>query len=199
MTSASTTQNGTNGKQRVLDAAQVLFAEGSFGDIGVAQILEIAGVQAPTLYHHFGDKEGLYLAWAEQAFKRVQETINANMGGETTIEALNRYAATLLIAVDFDLPQVLRDAPRLQRPESRDKVLGAYMSAIVEPLATILVEAVATGELRAEPIPKLTDVFLGGLLALRGPEMVGGDLAVQASWWCHGFVRGFAAEKPTYR
>ena len=195
MSSASTTQNGANGKQRVLDAAQALFAEGSFGDIGVALILERAGVQAPTLYHHFGDKEGLFLAWAEQTFKRVQDTIHANTGGDSTIEALTRYATTLLIAVDFDLPQVLRDAPRLQRPESRDIVLGAYMSAVVEPLATILVEAVATGELRAEPLPQMTDVFLGGLLALRGPQMVGGDLAVKASWWCQGFIRGFAAER----
>src|SRR5262249_15718588 len=126
MTSASSTQPTSNGKQRVLDAAQRLFAEGSYGDIGGAQILEKAGVQAPTLYHDFGDKEGLVVSWAARAFQRVEEAIHANMDGDSMSDALTRYATTLLIALDFDLPQVLRDAPRLQRSESRDKVLGAY-------------------------------------------------------------------------
>jgi AcrR family transcriptional regulator len=194
MTSAPATQSLSTGKQRVLDAAQTLFAEGSYGDIGVAQILERAGVQAPTLYHHFGDKEGLFVAWAEQAFGRVEQTVQANAGGANTIEALSRYGTALLSSIDLDLTQILRDAPRMQRPESRDRVLAAYMRAIYEPLASILVQAAATGELKNEAVSQLSDVFLGGLLALRTAQL-NGDAPAKAAWWASAFVRGFAAER----
>ena len=194
MASAPSTQSSPNGKQRVLDAAQSLFAEGSYGDIGVAQILERAGVQAPTLYHHYGDKEGLFVAWCEQAFAKIEEVVRANEGGETTVDALTRYSSALLSTIQFDLAQILKDAHGLQRPESRDQVLGAYMRAVYEPLATIVVQAVATGEFRNDPVNQLNDVFLGGLLALRNSE-VSPAADNRASWWCHAFVRAFVADR----
>lgn len=193
MAAAVTSQTISGGKQRVLDAAQSLFAEGSYGDIGVALILEKAGVQAPTLYHHFGDKEGLFVAWAEQAFQSLEVEIAAMSGGTTTIEALIRYAAAILANIEFDLWQILRDAPRLQRPESRDRVLGAYMRAVYEPLATILVQSIATGEFRNDPVPQLSDAFLGGLLALRTSHMPAESAADKAAWWCSAFTRAFNA------
>lgn len=181
-----------NGKQRVLEAAQTLFGEGSYGDIGVAQILERAGVQAPTLYHHFGDKEGLFVAWSDQAFLQVETAVVAKAGGESTVDSLTRYASAVLSSIDFDLAQILKDIARLQRADSKDRVFGSYMRAVYEPLATILVQAIATGELRNEPVPQLSDVFLAGLLALRKPGETGEG---KASWWCHAFARAFAAER----
>ena len=194
MISAIPTPIPSPGKQRVLDAAQALFTEGSYGDVGVAQILERAGVQPPTLYHHYGDKEGLFVVWAEQAFRGVEEVVQANVGGGNTTDALTRYGTSLLSAINFDVHQILRDALRLQRPESCDRVYGAYMRAVYEPLATILVQAVATGEFRNEPVGQLNDVFLGGLLALRNSHS-NGDLAAQATWWCNAFARAFGAER----
>lgn len=195
MSSSSTASGAPSGKQRVLDAARSLFRDASYGDIGIAQILERAGVQAPTLYHHFGDKEGLFLAWSESAFARVEDRVHSRGGGENTAESLTRYATALLTSVDFDLFQVLKDGHRLQRPESRDRVIGSYMRSIYEPLATILVQAVATGELRNDPLPQLIDVFLGGLLALRHSPNVKEDPESLSSWWCRAFVRGFASER----
>jgi len=194
MISAAPTPIPSPGKQRVLEAAQSLFTEGSYADIGVAQILERAGVQAPTLYHHFGDKEGLFVVWAESAFQTIEEAIVAHAGGSNTIEALTRYGAALLSTLNFDVQQILRDAVRLQRPESCDRVYGAYMRVVYEPLATILVQAVATGEFRNEPVGQLNDVFLGGLLALRSSHF-NGDCLAKAAWWCNSFARGFAAER----
>jgi AcrR family transcriptional regulator len=195
MASAPPTQSSPTGKLRVLEAAQMLFSAGSYGDIGVAQILEKAGVQAPTLYHHFGDKEGLFVTWADQAFRRIEVAVNAKAGGATTGESLTRYGTALLSSIKFDLPQILRDAPRLQRPESRDRVLGGYMQAIYEPLATILVQAVATGEFRNESVHQLSDVFLAGLLVLRNSQLPAEGCEDKAAWWCQAFVRAFAAER----
>jgi AcrR family transcriptional regulator len=187
--------NSLTGKQRILEAAHPLFAEGAYSDIGVAQILEKAGVQAPTLYHHFGDKEGLYVAWAEQAFRRLDSAISkASLSEASTGACLSRYAFALLTNIDFDLHQVLRDAPRLQRPDSRERVLGAYMHAIYEPLATVLVQAIATGEFRGESVQQLADVYMAGLLAVRESPGKQDGIDMQASWWSKAFVKAFTSQ-----
>ena len=47
-----------------MTAAGKLFGTTGLSEVTVAQILDQSGVKAPTLYHHFGGKEGLYVAWA---------------------------------------------------------------------------------------------------------------------------------------
>jgi AcrR family transcriptional regulator len=49
-------------KTRILEAASELLARSADADISTRATCEAAGVTAPTLYHHFGDKEGLLAA-----------------------------------------------------------------------------------------------------------------------------------------
>src|SRR5271154_1620158 len=49
-------------KHRILEAASELLARSADADISTRAVSEAAGVTAPTLYHHFGDKEGLLAA-----------------------------------------------------------------------------------------------------------------------------------------
>src|SRR5947208_2530650 len=49
-------------KTRILEAASQLLARSADADISTRAVCEAAGVTAPTLYHHFGDKEGLLAA-----------------------------------------------------------------------------------------------------------------------------------------
>src|SRR6266705_4215196 len=50
------------GKTRILETASELLARSADADISTRAVGEAAGVTAPTLYHHFGDKEGLLAA-----------------------------------------------------------------------------------------------------------------------------------------
>jgi len=49
-------------KTRILEATSELLARSADADISTRAVGEAAGVTAPTLYHHFGDKEGLLAA-----------------------------------------------------------------------------------------------------------------------------------------
>jgi len=49
-------------KHRILEAASELLARSADADISTRAACEAAGVTAPTLYHHFGDKDGLLAA-----------------------------------------------------------------------------------------------------------------------------------------
>jgi len=67
-------------KTRILEAASELLARSADADISTRAVSEAAGVTAPTLYHHFGDKDGLLAAvvdfgWA--AFLDRKRTVAA--------------------------------------------------------------------------------------------------------------------------
>jgi AcrR family transcriptional regulator len=67
-------------KTRILEAASELLARSADADISTRAVGEAAGVTAPTLYHHFGDKDGLLAAvvdfgWA--AFLDTKRTVAA--------------------------------------------------------------------------------------------------------------------------
>jgi len=49
-------------KHRILEAASELLAHSADADVSTRAACEAAGVTAPTLYHHFRDKEGLLAA-----------------------------------------------------------------------------------------------------------------------------------------
>jgi len=51
----------TCGRRQILNAALSMFAHKGYAATSVREIVKAAGVTAPTLYHHFGNKEGLYL------------------------------------------------------------------------------------------------------------------------------------------
>lgn len=56
-------------KERLLKAAAELLADSAGGPVSTRAITELAGVTAPTLYHHFGDKNGLFDAVVAEGFE----------------------------------------------------------------------------------------------------------------------------------
>jgi AcrR family transcriptional regulator len=75
-------------KARIVETAAELVARSADADISTRAVCEAAGVTAPTLYHHFGDKEGLLAAvvdfgWA--AFlesKRTAAVVHAHVADD---------------------------------------------------------------------------------------------------------------------
>ncbi|MGC4963444.1 TetR/AcrR family transcriptional regulator [Gordonia sp. DT101] len=62
-----------SGKARLVAAAQSLLAEHPHREPSTRELYEAAGVAAPTLYHHFGDKDGLLQVVTEDAFTAYLE------------------------------------------------------------------------------------------------------------------------------
>src|SRR6266581_3039433 len=64
-------------RTRILEAASELLACSADADISTRAVCEAAGVTAPTLYHHFGDKEGLLAAVVDFGWATFLETKRA--------------------------------------------------------------------------------------------------------------------------
>jgi len=62
-----------SGRENLLAAARTLLAERPEHEPTTRELYEAAGVSAPTLYHHFGDKDGLIEAVVDDAFTAYLE------------------------------------------------------------------------------------------------------------------------------
>src|SRR5271163_1010934 len=57
-------------RERILAVTAQLLAASPAGGVSNRTVCEAAGVTPPTLYHHFGDKDGLEQAVVAGAFER---------------------------------------------------------------------------------------------------------------------------------
>ncbi|WP_026924989.1 TetR/AcrR family transcriptional regulator [Glycomyces arizonensis] len=62
-----------SGRSRLIEATRSMLTEQPGRVPSTRELYEAAGVAAPTLYHHFGDKDGLLQAVAEEAFAEYLE------------------------------------------------------------------------------------------------------------------------------
>ncbi|AXB41552.1 TetR/AcrR family transcriptional regulator [Amycolatopsis albispora] len=61
-------------RQQILDATAALLEHTGAEQVSIRDVCQAAGVTAPTVYHHFGDKNSLFEAVAEEGFRRYLGT-----------------------------------------------------------------------------------------------------------------------------
>ena len=64
-------------KTRILDVAADLLTHSAVADLSTRAVCDAAGVTPPTLYHHFGDKDGLLAAVVDFGWAHFLETKRA--------------------------------------------------------------------------------------------------------------------------
>ncbi len=72
-------------KEELLQIGLQLFTEEGYESTGVAAIVQAAGVTKPTLYHHFGNKEGLLASLIESYGRGLKEVFTETLNYEGDI------------------------------------------------------------------------------------------------------------------
>jgi AcrR family transcriptional regulator len=107
---AATTEPGIRGRGRILREARVLFPAQGYAAVSMQQIADAASVNKATLYHHFLDKEDLFVAvMAEEFARTTAEVAAAIAAGGTLREQLRRVAAQIFASIQTDFGQLLAD------------------------------------------------------------------------------------------
>ncbi|MFF2429572.1 TetR/AcrR family transcriptional regulator [Streptomyces mirabilis] len=75
-------------KARILEVAAELVANSPDGDVSTRAVCEAAGVGAPALYRHFGDKEGLLSAVVDHGYEKYLTTKRSRRPGTDPIQDL---------------------------------------------------------------------------------------------------------------
>ena len=89
-------------RRTILDATEALMLEKNGSDFSIRALGERSGYSAPTVYHYFGDKDGLIEALLEERVSRLAEQLEQV---QPTGDAQADLRAILLAYVDFQYAQ----------------------------------------------------------------------------------------------
>ena len=145
-------KSDVGGRERLLEAALRMFGTKGYAATTVRDILRAAGVTAPALYHHFGSKEGLFLALLNTGGERLEAAQAEALALDgTVVERIRAYCrgssrvrrehANLMVIVDSILAGPPEAAPAFD-------FRGRFQAAVAR-LERLVLEGISNGELRA--------------------------------------------------
>jgi len=147
-------------KQEILDAALRGFAEKGLAGTTVEEVRRRSGASVGSIYHHFGDKEGiaaaLYVAALEDYQRGFQELLAEGSDPEPTVESLVRYHLRW-VAADRDRALfLLSGAP----PRAGEGIAAVNRDALRR-TSRWLARHVRAGRLRDVPFDLFYSVLIG--------------------------------------
>ncbi|WP_037303889.1 TetR/AcrR family transcriptional regulator [Amycolatopsis orientalis] len=156
----SQTERSQSTQTALITAARRLFAEQGYAAVPADEIVRAAGVTRGALYHHFGDKQGLFRAVVEQVETEITAELQAVLRAAddpwtAALGALSRFLDLCL------RPEVVRisltDAITVLGWQEWRELENRYGLGLI----TELLEAVAAdGRLIEGPIPELAQLVL---------------------------------------
>jgi AcrR family transcriptional regulator len=129
---------GTRTRQRVLEAAEAVFAEHGYHDASIVKITEAAGVGQGTFYLYFGSKQEVFDELVRDLNRRVRRAMKeASSQGKTRLEAeqLGFRAYFRFTAEHPALYRIIRQAEFVSPDMLRyhyDRLSSGYVEALRE-------------------------------------------------------------------
>ncbi|MGH6681951.1 MAG: TetR family transcriptional regulator [Bradyrhizobium sp.] len=100
--SSPSARNPEETRRKLIDAGMDVFARYGLLGARVDMIAEQAGVNKQLIYYHFGDKDGLYSAVLEAAYRDIRaserELSLAELAPDVAIERLTKFSFDYLVA-----------------------------------------------------------------------------------------------------
>ncbi|KEF33741.1 MULTISPECIES: TetR/AcrR family transcriptional regulator [Deinococcus] len=155
-------------RARILTEAARLFVASGYHGVSMREVAAAVGVTKPALYHHYADKEALFLAMLEgtlAGLARLVAHAQAQVGVRAQLETL--VSDLLASAPEQRVGLQLASELRHVSPERRAAFENDYRRVWMGGLGKLIEAAAARGELRDDlPPPVLTRALLALLYPL---------------------------------
>jgi TetR/AcrR family transcriptional regulator len=148
-------EEGHGVRERLLQVATELFVEKGYASTSVREIVEAAGVTKPTLYYHFENKEGLFLALMRPVLGEFQALLTELQAAPgSPWERLKKLCLGVFLFCEERRPMLrlvysLYYGPPQGAPEFDYDASFHILLEAIEDLVRVAVDA---GEMRAVPI-----------------------------------------------
>ena len=145
----------TDTRDRVLQVAQVLFAERGYRGTSLRDIAKRIGIKAPSLLHHFPSKQQLYLAVLDKMFESLEDAANAVAWGRESRQERMRQAVGDAIDFIASHPDFVRIMWKEMADESGvgRQVLKRRLPPLFSTAVNFIFRGQRDGEFRAEIDP----------------------------------------------
>jgi TetR/AcrR family transcriptional regulator len=124
--------------ERIIDAAQAIFARDGFAGAKMQEIADRVGIQRPSLFYHFKNKEALFVAAHEYVFARMEPLYRESLRPDgDPFAQLDQLTHAVL--------EVMREEPDFARMVARTAVdrhpsAVAVVQTSIQPLIDLAVE-----------------------------------------------------------
>ena len=144
-------------RQAILKTATKLFLQKGFGETSTRDIAKQIGITQPALYHHFSDKEVLYLDVMTNLCGKVRQDIN---------KVMRKH--------DLSPNDQYNQAMRLLSKSAQQKLNMIFTMDYLEPIAAFFRQPDVG--LRPDILPKeAAELFIAGLTPIFGTsQLIGG-------------------------
>lgn len=153
----------TSTRERILSEGAQLFVARGYHGVSMREVAAAVGVTKPALYHHYADKEALFLAILNGALAGllgVVERSKQHVGLRAQLSVLihDLLASAPQQRVGLQLASELKHVSAERRADFEQRYRSVWMGGLSE----MMQQAVSSGELRADlPSTVLTRALLG--------------------------------------
>ncbi|MGH7789962.1 MAG: TetR/AcrR family transcriptional regulator [Candidatus Binatia bacterium] len=158
-------------REKILEAAEALFARRGFSGVGLSEIAEVVGVSKSSLFHHFATKAQLHAAVVERILAEIEAALVRTLAaGGTPIERLDRWIDTLIDLLGEQpaharlLMRSMFEDDELSGTLDEERAANQTLARIIESASHLLREGMAQGQLRVASIPHLLQSLIGMLI-----------------------------------
>jgi AcrR family transcriptional regulator len=95
-TQAAITETSPTTAERILDAAEQLFAEKGYSAASLGEVADRVGIRSPSLYNHFRNKEALYEAVLERLLKDFSAPLDELGKAPVTYDRVFQWLETIV-------------------------------------------------------------------------------------------------------
>lgn len=185
-------------RTKILEEALRLFAHNGYGSTSVREIAERSGVTKPTLYYHFGNKEGLFRAIVQTRLDQLGALVDAAVRGDgSPLARLRTFFEAYVGGALLDL-DTLRFFMTCGLPSSGERppldVIGRHLQSLGA-ITEVVRQGIAAGELREDLDPRLATIGLVGAVnlhlvaAVNGAELGAATVEDLLDLWLRGVSR----------
>ncbi len=174
------TRPSPESRERLLRAAEKLFAEKGYAATSVQEITDAAGVNKALLYYYFSDKRAVYTALIDDGVGAFQAVVEQALSTPGTYAERLKVLVARHVELLWQRPDLLRVVQRSQMTaELEDVDLRERFRPVMKLLVEFFREAVATGEFR-ELDPHMAALSMLTLNAGFASHREGGEAPLEA-------------------
>ena len=121
-------------RDRIIDAAQAVFARDGFVGTKMQEIAARVGIQRPSLFYHFTNKEALFVAAHEQVFGRIERLFRESLAPDgdpfVQLDRLSRAVLAVMAEEPDFAAMVARTA--VDRHPAAVAIVRSYLQPLID-------------------------------------------------------------------
>ncbi|VDG24926.1 TetR/AcrR family transcriptional regulator [Lactobacillus sp.] [Lactiplantibacillus mudanjiangensis] len=129
--------------QAILDAAHELFLKGGYAATSTRDIAKAVGITQPALYHHFADKEVIFLAVITTVGAEIKTGMQEILADQTSspLDQLTTISMLLTHKHPADIFTLIHTSFKTLSPANIRQLGGVFMQDYVQPLQAFFARA----------------------------------------------------------